>query len=84
LVSRQEPKNYFAWKVISLRHVSLREMGWSRKPYEFQSQPRLKSKGQATYGALRKHAFLASKSFVLDFECDRIRVESALKKVGRA
>jgi hypothetical protein len=46
---------------ISLRHVSLREMGWSRKPYEFQSPPRLKSKGEATYGAFRKHAFLASK-----------------------
>jgi hypothetical protein len=61
LVSRQEPNNYFAWKVISLRHVSLREMGWSRKPYEFQSPRRSKSKGEATYGAFRKHAFLASK-----------------------
>jgi hypothetical protein len=61
LVSRQEPNNDFAWKVISLRHVSLREMGWSRKPYEFQSPPRSKSKGEATYGAFRKHAFLASK-----------------------
>jgi hypothetical protein len=37
-------------------------MGWSRKPYEFQSPRRLKSKGEATYGAFRKHAFLASKS----------------------
>jgi hypothetical protein len=43
-------------------------MGWSRKPYEFQSPSRLKSKGGATYGAFRKHAFLASKSFVPDFE----------------
>jgi hypothetical protein len=63
LVSRQKPKN-LAWKVISLRHVSLREMGWSRKPYEFQLPSQLKSKGGATYGAFRKHAFLASKSFV--------------------
>jgi len=48
---------------MSLRHVSLREMGWSRKPYEFRSPPRSKSKGEATYAAFRKHAFLASKSF---------------------
>jgi hypothetical protein len=58
-----EAKNYFAWKVMSLRHVSLREMGWSRKPYEFRSPLRSKSKGEATYAAFRKHAFLASKCF---------------------
>jgi hypothetical protein len=29
-----------AWRNMSLRHVSLREMGWSRKPYEFRIRPR--------------------------------------------
>jgi hypothetical protein len=52
---------------MSLRHVSLREMGWSRKPYEFRSRRRSKSKGEATYAAFRKHAFLASKCFALIF-----------------
>jgi hypothetical protein len=59
---RARNQNYFAWKVISLRHVSLREMGWSRKPYEFRSPPRSKPKGGATYGIFRQHAFLASNS----------------------
>ncbi|MDP9147772.1 MAG: hypothetical protein M3N22_08935 [Acidobacteriota bacterium] len=45
---------------MSLRHVSLRETGWSRKPYEFRSPSRSKSKGEATYGSFRQHAFLAS------------------------
>src|ERR1700687_1402769 len=46
---------------MSLRHVSLREMGWSRKHYEFRIRPaKLESKGKATYGSFRKHAFLAS------------------------
>jgi hypothetical protein len=42
-------------------------MGWSRKPYEFQSPRRSKSKGEATYGAFRKHAFLASKFLPIFF-----------------
>jgi hypothetical protein len=64
---RARSQNYFAWKVISLRHVSLREMGWSRKPYEFRSPARSKSKGEATYGIFRQHAFLASKSFAAKY-----------------
>jgi hypothetical protein len=64
---RARNQNYFAWKVISLRHVSLREMGWSRKPYEFRSPSRSKPKGGATYGIFRQHAFLASKSFAANF-----------------
>jgi hypothetical protein len=64
---RARSQNYFAWKVISLRHVSLREMGWSRKPYEFRSPVRSESKGEATYGIFRQHAFLASKSFAAKY-----------------
>ncbi len=46
---------------MSLRHVSLREMGWSRKPYEFRIRPaKPESKGKATHGSIRKYAFLAS------------------------
>jgi len=39
----------------SLRHVSLREMGWSRSPT---SSERMRSgpKGKATYGIIRKPA----------------------------
>src|SRR6266446_4176533 len=50
-----------AWRNMSLRHVSLREMGWSRKPYEFRIRPaKPESKGKATHGSIRKYAFLAS------------------------
>ena len=46
---------------MSLRHVSLREMGWSRNPTSSGFcciNP--ESEGKATYGKFRKHAFLAS------------------------
>src|SRR5260370_6551939 len=45
-------------KVMSLRHVSLRETGWSRNPTSPGAVPG--SKGKATHGAFRKYAFLAS------------------------
>jgi hypothetical protein len=70
-----------AWRNMSLRHVSLREMGWSRKPYEFRIRPaKPESKGQATHGSIRKYAFLAhTKRFFLsaDAHSEWLGVQSA-------
>src|SRR5260370_36165494 len=49
------------WRNMSLRHVSLREMGWSRNPTSSGCCPaKPESKGKATHGKFRKYAFLAS------------------------
>lgn len=77
----------------SLRHVSLREMGWSRNPRVFGSKPADKragptipmgigTKGKATYGAFRQHAVPSFKKFERGFGEQRLTVSLGVRLAG--
>src|SRR5207244_11696779 len=64
----QEPTLPRAWRNMSLRHVSLREMGWSRNPTSFGFARRSRNHRARRRTEFPKHALLASPQRVLNRE----------------
>src|SRR6202023_4288840 len=58
---RARSSGALTWRNMSLRHVSLREMGWSRNPTSFGFARRNRNhRVRRPTESFRKHAFLAS------------------------